>query len=251
MIIYRKKFLSIAEYWAGEVAAPTGVDLIRRFQQPTPLDGWLCRDFFTILIDLTRSEDEIFTAIKRGTRYEIRHALTKDDHLTCEFPVTQDEAVAQFANYFDEFAAQKSQPRVNRAWLKLLAEAGVLQLTRVSDATAVLVWHAYHCANHRATLLHSASLIRSADNSARRNFIGRANRLLHWQDMLHFKKGSFTTYDFGGWYEGTTNQQRLSINQFKEEFGGTIVKNYICERAITWKAKLFLRARKLLLGNAI
>ena len=100
-------------------------------------------------------------------------------------------------------------------------------------------------------LFYSASLFRELDNSAIRNRIGRANRLLHWQDMLHFKAGGISVYDFGGWYAGDSDLERLRINKFKEEFGGQIVKNHICERALTVKAKLFLRARRFLLGNAI
>ena len=81
--------------------------------------------------------------------------------------------------------------------------------------------------------------------------IGRANRFQHWQDIQRFKAEGVSIYDFGGWYEGDRDQERLRINKFKEEFGGEIVKNYICERALTAKAKVFLRVRRLLLGDAI
>ena len=65
------------------------------------------------------------------------------------------------------------------------------------------------------------------------------------------KSAGISTYDFGGWYDGTTDQERLSINKFKEQFGGQVVKNYICEQALTLKGALFLRLRTSLLGNAI
>ena len=114
-----------------------------------------------------------------------------------------------------------------------------------------MVWHAYLRSNHRATLLYSASLFRKFDSSALRNKMGRANRFQHWQDIQRFKAEGVSVYDFGGWYEGNRDQERLRINRFKEEFGGEIVKNYICERALTVKAKVFLRVRRLLLGDAI
>ena len=69
--------------------------------------------------------------------------------------------------------------------------------------------------------------------------------------MVRFKSAGISTYDFGGWYEGTTDHERLRINKFKEQFGGEIVKNYICEQALTLKGALFLRIRSSLLGNAI
>ena len=210
----------------------------------------VCREFFTILIDLGQSEEQIFERIKKDTRFEIRRAATKDN-VSCEAPAAEERILGEFCDYYDRFAAAKSQPRVDRRWLSLLASADSLRLSRVCERPGeVLVWHAYHCANRRATLLNSASHYR-AEDSNRRSLVSRANRLLHWRDMQHFRNEGFATYDLGGWYEGNTNQQRLAINRFKEEFGGEVVKNFICERALTVKARLFLRVRQLLLGNAI
>jgi hypothetical protein len=252
MIVYQKKFLRIAEYWNGEEPKLAGVDLVRCFQRPQPLAGMLCRDFYTILLDLNRDPQQLLGKIKRDTRYEIRRAADHDQ-LTYECGNGRDEKVfRQFCDYFDDFATQKTQPKINRAWLALLARAEALELSQINDSTGeTLVWHAYHRTQQRATLLYSASLFRKFDSSALRNKIGRANRFQHWQDIQRFKAEGVSVYDFGGWYEGDRDQERLRINKFKEEFGGEIVKNYICERALTAKAKVFLRVRRLLLGDAI
>ena len=141
---------------------------------------------------------------------------------------------------------------MRRSWLSLLAESGALSLTRIADPTGdTLVWHGYHCSSQRATLLYSASISGDRESSAQRTLVGRANRYQHWMDMLSFKAKGLSIYDLGGCYEGTEDQKRLSINRFKEEFGGTIVHNYICERASTLKGSLFLKLRTALLGNAI
>ncbi len=252
MIVYQKKFLQIAEYWNGEEANAQGVDLVRCFQQSHPLEGMVCREFYTILLDLNRDPQELLARMKRDTRYEIRRAGNQDQ-LTCDWRNARDrQAFQQFCDYYDDFATRKAQPKLNRGWLSLLADDGALRLSRVCDATGeTLVWHAYHGSSDRATLFYSASLFRKFDSSAMRNKMGRANRFLHWQDMQRFKTEGISVYDFGGWYEGDSDLERLRINKFKEEFGGEIVKNYICERAVTAKAKLFLRARHLLLGKAI
>lgn len=75
-------------------------------------------------------------------------------------------------------------------------------------------------------------------------YIGRANRLHHWSDMLRFRDEGFGIYDFGGWYSGTQNQALLQINRFKKSFGGELVRQYNCDEAITWKGvvALWLRA---------
>jgi hypothetical protein len=252
MIVYQKKFLRIAEYWDSEEVKALGVDLVRCFQQSHPLPGMVCRAFHTILLDLKRDPHQLLAQMKRDTRYEIRRAGNQDQ-LTCDWSNARDRQEFQrFCDYYDEFATQKGQPKLNRAWLSLLANDDALTLSRVSDSTGeTLVWHLYHRSSTRATLFHSASLFRKLDRSAIRNEIGRANRFLHWQDMQRFQAEGISVYDFGGWYEGDKDLERLSINKFKEEFGGQIVKDYICERALTVKARLFLRVRGLLLGDAI
>ncbi len=251
MIVQKKKSLRIAEFWADERAESVHVDLVRWFQQPEALPEMFCRKFFTILIDLTRDEEQIFAAIKKDTRYEIRRAESKDN-LTCEMLIPDADALSAFCDYYDHFARQKAQALIDRSWLKLLMDAEALRLSRIRNAEGDnLVWHSYHWANRRATLLNSASLFRESDDAARRQLIGRANRLLHWQDMLSFKAAGAERYDLGGWYDGSTNEQRLKINHFKEEFGGEVVKNYICEQATTLRGRLFLAARRFMLGNAI
>jgi hypothetical protein len=252
MIVYQKNRLRIAEYWNDEEPKFAGVDLVRWFQQTFPREGMVCRDFYTILLDLTRAPGQLLDQMDRDTRYEIRRADSKDQ-LTYDCRNGHDtKYFDQFCNYYDEFAAGKSQPKINRPWLGLLAAGGALALSQALDASGeTLVWHVYHRSPGRATLFYSASHFRNLDNGARRAAVGRANRWQHWQDMQRFKAEGISTYDFGGWYHGDSDPDRLRINKFKEEFGGEIVKNYICERALTVKAKVFLRARRLMLGDAI
>lgn len=252
MIVYQKNLLRIAEYWNSEEPTLAGVDLVRCFQQPEPLEGMLCREFYTILLDLRREPEQLLAGIKRGSRYEIRRAAMQD-RLTYDCRDGSDKNVLdEFCDYYDDFAIRKTQPKLNRAWLSLLAAEGAVALSQIRDADGqTLVWHLYHLSKTRATLFYSASVFRTFTSSSRRNKIGRANRFHHWQDMQRFKAQGISTYDFGGWYHGNTDLERLRINDFKEEFGGLIVKNYICERALTAKAKLFLRVRGWLLGNAI
>lgn len=113
----------------------------------------------------------------------------------------------------------------------------------MSDGT-VLVWHAYYVGQSRARLLHSASLFREASDSAFRTLVGRANRYQHWRDMLKLKADGLTTYDMGGWYAGSEDEAKLSINKFKEGFGGETVVEYHCEEAVSLKGKLYKIARR-------
>ena len=250
-IAYQRKFVRIAEYWNGEVPHLKGVDIERYFQQSRRLEGMFCRDFYTILIDLLNDPETLLAGMKRDTRYEIRRAQ-REGFIYDFLDGGETGVFDEFCDYFDAFAREKNQPVMRRPWLTLLAESGALTLTRIADPTGgALVWHGYHCSSQRATLLYSASISRDRESSAQRTLVGRANRYQHWMDMLSFKAKGLSTYDLGGWYEGAEDQKRLSINRFKEEFGGAIVHNYICERASTLKGSLFLKLRTALLGNAI
>lgn len=250
-IAYQRRFVRIAEYWNGEEPYLKGVDVERYFQQPHRIEGMFCRDFYTILIDLHNDPETLLAAMKCDTRYEIRRA-EREGFIYDFLSGTDTRVFNEFCDYYDEFARQKNQPAMRRSWLSLLAESGALNLTRIAEpAGDTLVWHGYHCSSQRATLLYSASISRDRESSAQRALVGRANRYQHWLDMLRFKAKGLSIYDFGGWYEGSEDQKRLSINRFKEEFGGSIVHNYICERASTFKGSLFLKLRTALLGNAI
>jgi hypothetical protein len=247
VIIYKKKFISIMEAWFGEEPASAEVDLIRCFQRAAPVSGALCREFHTILIDLSRGPDELLAGMRKNNRYEIRRALAADG-LAHEFANARAPGVGEFCRVYDEFAAAKSLPRLDRAWLSLMADTGGLYITRAGEAAGdALTWHAYYLSGSRATLLYSVSPLDGGDRSR----LGRVNRFHHWQDMLRLKDAGVLTYDFGGWYAGAGNRRRLNINRFKEQFGGAVSKSYICERALTLKGKLFLRARRALLGDAI
>lgn len=252
MIAYSKKLLHIVEAWHGETPQQNSVDLVRLFQRPEPLAGMICREFYTILLDLTKDPEALLSGVKKGTRYEIRRACEKDDLMYESVDAREQALFTAFCNYYDAFAQQKEQPKIDREWLSLMAETGNVILTRMKARTGVtLVWHLYYRSLGRPTLLYSASLFRQHQSSSYRNMIGRANRYLHWQDILRFKAAGESLYDFGGWYDGTGDQARLGINKFKEEFGGAVVRNYICERALTLKGRLFLKLRQRLLGNAI
>ena len=79
-----------------------------------------------------------------------------------------------------------------------------------------------------------------------RSMIGRANRWLHWRDIAAFKEQGYAIYDLGGWYAGSGDYEKLSINKFKEGFGGVIQINYNAVEPISLKGKVYLELRRWL-----
>jgi lipid II:glycine glycyltransferase (peptidoglycan interpeptide bridge formation enzyme) len=76
--------------------------------------------------------------------------------------------------------------------------------------------------------------------------IGRANRLLHWDDICFFKNNGFLIYDMGGYSMDKDNEELQAINKFKEGFGGEIIKEYKSQIPQTFKGSIFLLCKKIL-----
>jgi hypothetical protein len=127
-----------------------------------------------------------------------------------------------------------------------LRTAGVLFISRAFAADgAPLVWHVHLLSNQRARLLYSLSLFRDNEDTAWRGMVGRANRLLHWNDLQAFQARGACIYDFGGYYRGTEDSAKLRINKFKSEFGGVLRVEYngvrflsLAGKAMAWVYRL-------------
>jgi lipid II:glycine glycyltransferase (peptidoglycan interpeptide bridge formation enzyme) len=107
---------------------------------------------------------------------------------------------------------------------RLLYYKEFLRITKVIYFERILVMHAYLCDKDSKTvrLLHSSRNLSFEDNK----LIGYANKFLHFQDMLFFKKEGYAFYDFGGIDRDSTNPVILGINRFKEGFGGMLKREY-------------------------
>jgi hypothetical protein len=240
MIVWQGRFCRFGDIYFGEESVPrTNVDVLRHFHRLTPVPGVPCSPMQTILIELAPDPEKLLAAVSKDTRYEIRRAGEKDN-LEYDVVETTAQAVDEFAGYYAQFAALKGLPPLSADYLHALARARALDLSVIRQEGEVLVWHAYHRGRERVRLLHSVSLYRTSEDSARRNLVGRANRYHHWQDLCRFRADAHALYDFGGWYEGAKDQEKVRINAFKEEFGGTIVPTFSCQHAVTAKGQLVL-----------
>jgi hypothetical protein len=149
----------------------------------------------------------------------------------------------EFFEFFDLFARQKSLPPCDRPWLSAAHRAGRLTLTAVSlPREAPLVWHAYiHC-GQAVWLHHSVSCFREKDGGTRA-LTGRANRWLHWQDILSFKRMGVKRYDLGGLFQDESAPEQEGINRFKKSFGGRVERQFNGTVPLTLKGRLYLRLR--------
>lgn len=242
MILINGRLASYAELWFDEERPRTvAADVLIFRQRPEPLDGGTCTPFLTLVNDLSIDEARIMAGLHNTNRYKIRRAETKDG-LEAAFVTDPLERLDEFCDYYDAFAREKSVRPSYRRGLAAASAARQLVLTSASRGGEPLVWHAYVVYGKRAALLHSASHFRGKEN-ADRAARGRANRWLHWRDMLSFRQMGLRQYDWGGLFDDETSAEHASINRFKSEFGGRREQTYECTLPLTAKGRLYLLAR--------
>jgi lipid II:glycine glycyltransferase (peptidoglycan interpeptide bridge formation enzyme) len=184
--------------------------------------GFIRQPFLTPLVDLCRESDGLLQSYAKNTRYEIRRA--RAEGVSCGL----EDDLARFVEFYNSFAATKDLSGLNLRELQHYASH--LLVTKATREGNVLAMHSYLLdpQEKRARLLHSASLFRTTLTSEDSQRSGRANRLLHYQDMLHCRELGMGEMDLGG-YHRSSDLALLSVNKFKESFGGNIVEesNYL------------------------
>lgn len=242
MILWTKWGVRIAEYFFDEPSTPVRADLVHHRQWSTPVVGSVCTPFCTRSIDLSQPADEIFRAMETDNRKSIRRSERRDALTYCYADHDDRAMLDEVADLHDRFAVLKGLPRTDRARLWAFWHARALDISLIRDALGnPLVWRISYRDSLRVRNLHNGSLHRTLSDSAQKNLVGRAHRYGVWRDILRFKDAGLKTYDFGGWYMGTTDADKLKINLFKKEFGGYIEKSFNCVGAGTLLGRQILR----------
>lgn len=235
--LQRLPFGKATHTWFAERPAPAdawGLAIYYQAKSTEPVRGFIREAKHTKFISLLGSEDDIFDQIGKNTKPKIKRAISEGG---LRYAVI--ESADEVRDLYNEFARGKGRPPLDERsfrayWPKMLA-------TKISSDGDALVMHAFLVDESlkRANHLYSASLFRSTDDSERRSLIGRANRALHYLNMLNFKDRGVTTYDLGGYALGTQDPELQEVNEFKDSFGGQLIEesNYI-SLPLHWVRKL-------------
>jgi hypothetical protein len=219
-----------------------GVDIVLYRQREAPIADARTTPFLTMVTDLSVPEDAIVEKFGKDCRYKIRRAETKDG-LQLEFITDPESRLEEFQGFYDAFAKQKSVAPCYPQWLLAACEARQLVLTSASRNGEVLVWHAYLTSGKAAWLQYTGSCFRDKENDFRA-LVGRANRWLHWKEMLRFKAMGVERYDWGGLFEDESLPENAGINKFKKDFGGQPVRTYDCTLPVSLKGRIWLPLRE-------
>jgi hypothetical protein len=217
------------------------VDILKLCNLPAPFPGVENVSCPTVVIDLGQPEDALWDGVDPKTRKVIRQAGRDGVEV---------ERVRELsAETWDSFHAayQKLRSRKRNAdplaigQISELIEKGSYVMTRSRDADGnVLSWHSYVRCHGRARLINTVSAVDPARDTQWNNLVGRAHRLHHWKDMLSFKEEGIGTYDLGGVYRGTQDQEQINIAKFKTSFGGEPADTYDAVLPLTVKGRLAL-----------
>ena len=74
MVVFHRKSVLVVEYWFDEEILQNHADVLRVKQRSTPMNGIPSNDFYTIIVELERSNDDLLAGMRKETRYEIRRA---------------------------------------------------------------------------------------------------------------------------------------------------------------------------------
>jgi hypothetical protein len=221
----------------------TNADIVFFFQTSSGIKG--AHPFNTLLIDLSKDEETLFSELKKDFRRQIRKAENKDN-LKAEFDSTPSHKnIIEFTEYANEFRKLKGLPPISVKQLIELADINALTISYIKDENDnILCCSSIISDDFRARAFYTASLRLKASTSKERNLIGGANLYLHWSELIYFKNKGSRIYDFGGISQDKDNKELQNINRFKLYFGGSIVTEYHFYHARTIKGKLALMLKR-------
>lgn len=182
----------------------------------------------TILLDLSKSEEELLAAMHEKTRYNIRLAERHGVFVyqSNDFPTfwnllretaQRDGFSTHTRDYYEKLLVVKSDDFSSELFFakyqgRVLAAALVNFYRNYRSLTSIVKYGSQTSEHAVATYLHGAS--------SRENKKVMPPHLLHWRIMLEVKRRGFQYYDF--W--GIDEKRWPGLTRFKKGFGGQVVE---------------------------
>lgn len=203
---------------------------------------------YTLITNLCMSDDEILRQFSQTIRYEIKRSLTDD--ISIQFYTYKDlrnnfSIVVDFKNTFLNYCVICNNQALKKVYdeqkIRSYIDNECVFLSK-ADFDNGKVYHLYIYDKNNALLVYSASDHRK--NEIDRNLAGRANKLLHYKDMLQLKIMGLSYYDWGN---VASFELPNGIDKFKMSFGGTRKKVYSYFVGNSLLGKFLVFSKKLLL----
>lgn len=193
--------------------------IFRECKANLDLKDFLKTEFYTLVIDLNKSLEEIWKDMdKSSCRYRINRAEREGVKIKIIDDLRQFEAVN------DNFRRLKGLSITKD--LTVYKDFGIIFMAYYKDEPIAGQFYIFDDKNFRWLLGASKRL--EADKKLA-SIIGCANRMLIWEAIKYAKEVGIKEFDLGGYYKGS-DKKIIGINTFKEGFGGNEVIHYIYQK---------------------
>ena len=176
---------------------------------------------YTTTIDLQQTLNEIESKFEKKLRWYVRKGEKGRFSHNVSLP-QGDGDIADLVSEYNYFANRKALDILQREWLLNYVDGKTTIITNLSDGTRIILYHVYINDGARVRLQFSFSTNYATGLDGQ--YLGTANRYLHWMDIQHFKRTGFHVYDLGGIPEASSDL--LSLRRFKLTFGGEIEQSW-------------------------
>jgi len=245
MVIIEKKhfFLRSKDVWFSDYPFElSGCDTVmfHECKNKVDLPGFKREEFTTLVIDLTRSLEDIWRDLNDTCRNNISQARRSMAKMKIN------EHYSEICEMNDVFRVQKGVD-VTHVSVDFMKKYGTLFVAEL-DGKIVAGRFYFDDSDHFRTLVSVSNRLSVEKSQAR--LIGNINRWLTWESLVYAKEHGIKIFDLGGFYTGNVpDPQKEAINKFKKSFGGTLVtyyhyrKDYLPLYGILKKLYRFLKRR--------
>ncbi|MEI6732220.1 MAG: peptidoglycan bridge formation glycyltransferase FemA/FemB family protein, partial [archaeon] len=191
-------------------------------------------DNYTMLIDLTKSEEELWKELDKGS---IRWGVGYAERNGLKASVAKAEEIDEFYKLYEETANTGRFTPESKDFVKRVAISDIGKLFVIKKDAKIVAGGLILVDEHNN---YSILDLTSASESGLKL---QAMPFLYWSLISYSKKRGLNYFDLGGFdREAKEGEKTHSINKFKERFGGKVVLQPIY--ATNWKYKLFRRILK-------
>jgi len=195
---------------------------------------------YSLEIDLSDTEETLFSQMKKNTRNHIRGAKNQG------VIITQSNDFIPFYTMYTTLFKQKGLTSLgNRFGIGKLIPRSVLErygtLFYAHYNGDIIVGDIYLEGTDSVFSWAGASPRLHVDKTLQK-VISRAERLCVWHAMQYYKSHGKRLFDLGGMWpeqEAKNSPMKKGINSYKKGFGGTIVKRYAYQKTYSPLYRLF------------
>ena len=239
--VYKKSFISIENIYFSNQLINSDADIVKYFQASIIYPNKK-RNFISNIIELKNEESEIKSNFRKTLINEINQAHIKYKIKTTFYNQPNKAQIDEFILFFNNFAKVKNIGFADKKKLNRIRKNIVFSKAFYDEK--VIVWHAYMHDNFRFRLVYSSNILHK--DKKLKQTISKANKFLHYQDIIYAKKKGFTLFDMGG--ISFASKGLSGINNFKLGFSKKVEPSLNCTIANSIKGNIALFLYKILIN---